>query len=264
MATAREGQTTAHFVKPTALIAEDEAPQRLALRRLLASLWPELEIVAECGDGLAALAALELRRPQIAFLDIRMPGASGFDVAERACHTAHIVFTTAYEEHAVRAFETGALDYVLKPVTAERLGKTLLRVRERLQGAVPDIAAAIDSLRQSLIVPPRNAYIPWITATAGNVTKMFPVEDILFFKSDEKCTRVVTRSEEALIRTSLKELLDALDPAAFWQIHRSVIVQVRAIKHVRRTELGAMEVSVEGSSELLPVSQAFQYRFRAM
>ncbi len=251
-------------MKATALIAEDEAPQRQALRRLLASLWPELEVVAECGDGLAALEALELHRPQIAFLDIRMPGASGFVVAERACHTAHIVFTTAYEEHAVRAFETGALDYVLKPVTAERLGKTLLRLRERLHGGVPDIAAAIESLRRSVSAPPRNAYIPWITATVGRVIKMFPVEDILFFKSDEKCTRVVTRNEEAVIRTSLKELLDALDPNAFWQIHRSVLVQVRAIKHVRRTELGAMQVSVEGCAEVLPVSQAFQHRFRGM
>ncbi len=248
----------------TALIAEDEAPQRQALRRLLASLWPELAVVAECGDGLAALAALELHRPQVAFLDIRMPGASGFDVAERAFRTTHIVFTTAYEEHAVRAFEAGALDYVLKPVTSERLSKTLLRVRERMQGGVPDIAAAIESLRQSLIVPTRSAYIPWITATVGNVIKMFPVEEILFFKSDDKCTRVVTRGEEAVIRTSLKELLDALDPNAFWQIHRSVIVQVRAIKQVRRTELGAMQVSVEGSSEVLPVSQAFQHRFRGM
>jgi DNA-binding LytR/AlgR family response regulator len=251
-------------MKATALIAEDEAPQRQALRRLLASLWPELEVVAECGDGLAALAALESHRPQVAFLDIRMPGASGFDVAERACHMAHIVFTTAYEEHAVRAFETGALDYVLKPVTSERLGKALLRVRERMQGGVPDIAAAIETLRRSLIVPARSAYIPWITATVGNVIKMFPVEEILFFKSDEKCTRVVTRSEEAVIRASLKELLDALDPNAFWQIHRSVVVQVRAIKHVRRTELGAMQVSVEGSSEVLPVSQPFQHRFRGM
>ncbi len=251
-------------MKATALIAEDEAPQRQALRRLLASLWPQLEVVAECGDGSAALAALELHRPQVVFLDIRMPGASGFDVAEHACHIAHIVFTTAYEEHAVRAFETGALDYVLKPITSERLGKTLLRVRERMQSGVPDVAAAIENLRQSLIVPARSAYIRWITATAGSVIKMFPIEEILFFKSDEKCTRVVTRGEEAVIRTSLKELLDALDPDAFWQIHRSVIVQVRSIKHVRRNDLGAMQVTIEGSSEALPVSHAFQYRFRGM
>lgn len=251
-------------MKATALIAEDEAPQRQALRALLASLWPDLDIVAECGDGLAALAALDACRPRIAFLDIRMPGMNGLDVAQRAGQTAHVVFTTAYDEHAVRAFETGALDYLLKPITAERLGKTILRLRERLTGSVPDIATAIESLRQSVIVPPRNAHIPWITAAVGTVIKMFPVEDILFFKSDEKCTRVVTRREEAVIRASLKELLGALDPNAFWQIHRSVIVQVRAIRQVRRTELGTMQVSIEGRSETLPVSQAFQHRFRGM
>jgi DNA-binding LytR/AlgR family response regulator len=251
-------------VKATALIAEDEAPQRLALRQLLALLWPELEVVAECGDGLAALTALAVHRPRIAFLDIRMPGASGLDVAQRACQMAHVVFITAYDEHAVRAFETGALDYLLKPITVERLGKTLVRLRERLNGSVPDIAAAIESLRQSVIVAQGSTHTRWITAAVGNVTKMFPVEDVLFFKSDEKCTRVVTRSEEAVIRTSLKELLGALDPNVFWQIHRSVIVQVRAIKHVRRTDLGTMQVSVVGCSEVLPVSQPFQYRFRGM
>jgi DNA-binding LytR/AlgR family response regulator len=251
-------------MKATALIAEDEAPQRLALRQLLASLWPELEIVAECGDGRAALAALEVHRPRIAFLDIRMPGASGLEVAQCASEMAHVVFITAHNEHAVRAFETGALDYILKPVTAERLGKTVGRLRERLHGSVPDIAAAIESLRKSVIVPQHSAYIRWITAALGNVTKLFAVEDILFFKAEEKCTRVVTRSEEAVIRTSLKELLTALDPDAFWQIHRSVIVQVRAIKHVSRTEIGAMQVGVDGCSEILTVSQGFQYRFRGM
>jgi DNA-binding LytR/AlgR family response regulator len=250
-------------MRATALIAEDEAPQRAALCTLLASQWPELELI-ECGDGLAAIAALEQRRPQIAFLDIRMPGASGLAVARRACQTAHIVFTTAYEEHAIRAFETGALDYILKPVTAERLAITVQRLRARLQGGVPDIAAAIDALRSSLLPPARPACIPWITATVGNVIKMFPIEEILFFKSDDKCTRVVSRREEAVIRTSLKELLDALDPAAFWQIHRSVIVQVRAIKQVRRNELGALQVIIDGCAEVLPVSQAFQHRFRGM
>ncbi len=251
-------------MRPTALIAEDEAPQRLALRQLLASLWPELEVVAECDDGLAALTAVDVYRPRIAFLDIRMPGASGLDVAQRACQTSHVVFVTAYDEHAVHAFETGALDYLLKPISAERLGKTVVRLRERLHGSVPDIAAAIESLRESVAGPQQGTYIRWITAALGKVVKMLPIEDILFFKADEKCTRVVTRTEEAVIRTSLKELLTALDPNAFWQIHRSVIVQVRAIKHVRRTELGAMEVSVQGCSEVLPVSQAFQFRFRGM
>jgi len=239
-------------------------PQRRALREILSSLWPELEVVAECGDGLAAIAALERHRPEVAFLDIRMPGASGLDVAQRACRMSHVVFTTAYEEHAVHAFEAGALDYVVKPVTAERLGKTLLRLRGRLQDGLPDITAAIESLRLTLAAPARSSYIQWITASVGNVIKMVAVEDILFFRSDAKCTRVVTRGEEAIIRASLKELLDALDPAAFWQIHRSVVVKVRAIKHVRRTDIGTMELIVEGCAEILPVSQPFHHLFRGM
>lgn len=251
-------------MKATALIAEDEAPQRRALREILSSLWPELDVVAECGDGLSALAALDRYRPQIAFLDIRMPGASGLDIAQRASRTSHVVFTTAYEEHAVHAFEAGALDYVVKPVTAQRLGKTLLRLRERLEGGLPDISAAIESLRSSLAGPARGAYIQWITASAGQLIKLIAVEDILFFRSEAKCTRVVSCGGEAVLRSSLKELSDALDPVEFWQVHRSAIVRVRAIKHVRRTELGAMELAVEGSSEVLPVSQAFQQRFRGM
>lgn len=251
-------------MRATALIAEDEAPQRLALRQLLASLWPDLEIVAECADGVAALTALEEHRPSIVFLDIRMPGASGLDVALRACRTSYVVFVTAYDEHAVGAFETGALDYLLKPITADRLSKTISRLRERLNGGVPDIAAAIESLRATVTTPRHATYTRWITAALGNATKLFPVEDILFFKADEKCTRVVTRTEEAVIRTSLKELLTGLDPDAFWQIHRGFIVQVRAIKHVRRTDLGAIQVSIKSCSEILPVSQAFQYRFRGM
>jgi len=251
-------------VKATALIAEDEAPQRLELRQLLAALWPDLEIVAECADGLAALAAFDVHRPRIAFLDIRMPGASGLEVAQRASGTAHVVFITAHDEYAIRAFETGALDYLLKPITADRLSTTIGRLRERLHGNVPDIAAAIESLRRSVVVPQHSSYLRWITAALGSVTKLFAVEDILFFKAEEKCTRIVTGREEAVIRTSLKELLTALDPEAFWQIHRGVIVQVRAIRQVDRTDSGAMELRVERCAEVLPVSQAFQYRFRGM
>ncbi len=248
----------------TALIAEDEAPQRRALREMLARLWPQLQIVAECADGLAAILALEQHRPQIAFLDIQMPGASGLDVAQRAYNVAHVVFTTAYEEHAVHAFEAGALDYVLKPVTLERLGKTLVRVRERLQDELPDLGAALEGLRLSLASRPRDRYIEWITASVGNVIKLIATEDVQFFKSDTKYTRVVARGEDAMIRTPLKELLESLDPGQFWQIHRSVIVRIRAIKHVRRTDFGTMELAVEGSLEPLPVSQPFQYRFRGM
>ncbi len=252
-------------MKATALIAEDEEPQRRELRRLLASLWPELEIVAECEDGLSALEALQAQQPQIVFLDIRMPGLSGIEVARQACSTAQVVMTTAYDAHAVQAFEAGAVDYLLKPITPERLARTIERLKSRLEaGNRPDIAAVLDSIQRLAGGTERPRHLRWITATVGNLVKMFAVEDILFFMSDDKYTRVVSRDEEAVIRTPLKELLQELDPDAFWQIHRSVIVQVRAIRSVRRNDLGRLELSVEGSPEALPVSQAFQHRFKGM
>lgn len=251
-------------MRTTALIAQNEAPQRRTLREMLSVLWPELLIVAECRDGLSAIAALEQHSPRIAFLDIRMPGASGLEVARRMSGATHVVFTTAYEEHAVRAFEAGNIEYVLKPVTAERLGETLLRLRERLLEEPPDVSTAIENLRRTLGQSHRSTHLQWITVSVGNIIKMIAVEDIQFFRSHAKHTRVVAFGEDALIRTPLKELSRALDPEQFWQIHRSVIVRVGAIKHVRRNHLGALELAVEGSSETLPVSQAYQHRFRGL
>jgi len=248
---------------PTALIAEDEAPQRRELRRLLSSSWPELQIVAECADGTSAIAALHAHHPTIAFLDIRMAGASGLEVAQQACKMAHVVFTTAYEQHAVEAFEAGALDYLLKPVTPERLDTTLQRVRTRLNNAPQEIEAVLSAIRQGFRST-RSADIPWITASLGNTIKLIATEDVLFFQADDGCTRVVTRLEEASIRTPLKDLLTELNPDVFWQIHRRVIVRVKAIRAVRRNELGRLEIALHDSAEILPVSQAFQWRFRGM
>jgi DNA-binding LytR/AlgR family response regulator len=250
-------------VRPTALIAEDEAPQRRELCRLLASRWPELQIVAECADGSSAIAALHAHRPTVAFLDIRMAGASGLEVAQHACKMAHVIFTTAYEQHAIEAFAVGALDYLLKPVTAERLDTTLQRVRTRLDDAPRDINIVLDAIRQGFRCA-RSADIPWITASLGNAIKLIATEDVLFFQSDEGSTRVVTRLEEASIRTPLKELLAELNPDVFWQIHRRVIVRVSAIRTVRRNELGRLEIALHDSAEILPVSDAFRWRFRGM
>jgi DNA-binding LytR/AlgR family response regulator len=250
-------------VRPTALIAEDERPQRRELCRLLASRWPELQIVAECADGSSAIAALHAHRPTVAFLDIRMAGASGLEVAQQACKMAHVVFITAYEQHAIEAFEVGALDYLLKPVTAERLDTTLQRLRTRLDDAPKDISTVLDTIRQGFRSA-RGADIPWITASLGNTIKLIATEEVLFFQADEGSTRVVTRLEEASIRTPLKELLTGLNPDVFWQIHRRVIVRVRAIRAVRRNELGGLEITLYDSAEILPVSQAFRWRFRGM
>lgn len=250
-------------MNPTAIIAEDEDPQRRALSRLLSSCWPELTVVAECPDGTSAIKALDTYRPAIAFLDIRMPGADGISVAKNACKTAHIVFTTAYEQHAISAFEMGAIDYLLKPVTRERLEITLQRLRARLKDGPRDISTVLDTIRAGFRAA-RIAEVPWITASAGNTVKMIAIEDVLFFQAGDGCTRVVSHGEEAIIRTSLKELLPTLNPDAFWQVHRSTIVRVSGINAVRRNDLGRMEITLHGSTEILPVSQPFQWRFRGM
>jgi DNA-binding LytR/AlgR family response regulator len=250
-------------MSPTALVAEDEAPQRRELCRMLASRWPELRIVAECPDGSAAIAALHAHRPTVAFLDIRMAGASGLEVARQPCHMAHVVFTTAYEQHAIEAFEVEAVDYLLKPVTVERLDRTLQRLRSRLSEAPRDTGTVLEAIRQGFRSA-RSADIPWITASLGNSIKLIATDDVLFFRVDNGSTWVITRHEKASIRTPLKELLPELNPDVFWQIHRGIIVRVSAIRTVRRNELGRLEVALHDSEETLSVSQAFQWRFRGM
>jgi DNA-binding LytR/AlgR family response regulator len=248
---------------PTAVVAEDEAPQHAELCRLLGAVWPELRIIASCEDGLTALEALHEHQPDVAFLDIRMPGVSGLEVARGAPRTTHIVFTTAYDEYAVEAFERGAIDYLLKPVSRERLELSLQRLRERLAAGDPaDMSAMLAALKAG----PSRAQdrIRWITATIGNTTRMFPIEDVLFFRAQDKYTRVVTAGDEAQIRMPLKELIGVLDPDEFWQIHRSAIVRAAAIHSVRRQDDGRWLLKLKGHSEELPVSGVFQHQFRGM
>jgi DNA-binding LytR/AlgR family response regulator len=252
------------MTRPTAIIAEDELPQRKELRALLAELWPELEVVAECEDGLAALNALEQHRPRVAFLDIRMPGVSGLEVARAAGDSCHVIFITAYEEYALRAFDEGAVDYLQKPVMRDRLGRAVERTRARLSSGAPvDLTALLD-LVQTKLVPGGKPGIKWITASVGNVMKMFSIEEVLFFQAQDKYTRVVTAESEGHIRTPLKELVAALDPETFWQVHRSAIVRVGAIRAVEKDPDGRLQLTLRGHSEVLPVSSAFQYRFRGM
>ena len=249
--------------RTTALIAEDEQPQRQELRGLLAELWPELDVIAECEDGLAALQALEQHRPQVAFLDIRMPGVSGLEVARAAGPECQVIFITAYEEYALRAFDEGAVDYLQKPVVRERLARAIERTRARLGSGQPVDMGRILELVQARLTPGgRN--IKWITASVGNSMKMFAVDEVLFFQAQDKYTRVVTADSEGHIRTPLRELLPALDSEAFWQVHRSVIVRVGAIRSVEKDELGKLRLVVRGHDGTLPVSSAFQYRFRGM
>ncbi len=250
-------------MRPTAIIAEDELPQRQELRALLAELWPELDVVAECADGLAALNAIEQHRPSVAFLDIRMPGVSGLEVARAAGAGCQVIFITAYEEYALRAFDEGAVDYLQKPVARERLGRAVERARMRLnKGAQVDIAALVD-LVQAQLAPGKQA-IKWITASVGNAVKMFSIDEVLFFQAQDKYTRVVTADSEGHIRTPLKELLPSLDSEVFWQVHRSAIVRVGAIRAVEKGDDGKLHLTVRGHPEVLPVSSAFQHRFRGM
>ena len=251
------------MTRPIAVIAEDELPQRQELRTLLAELWPELDVVAECEDGLAALNAIEQHRPNVAFLDIRMPGVGGLEVARAAGAGCQVIFITAYEEYALRAFDEGAVDYLQKPVARERLSRAVERARARLDtGAQADIAALIDMVQAQLA--PGKQRIRWITASVGNAVKMFSIDEVLFFQAQDKYTRVATADGEGHIRTPLKELLSALDSETFWQVHRSVIVRVGAIRTVEKGEDGKLHLSVRGHAEVLPVSTAFHYRFRGM
>lgn len=251
------------MTRTRALVAEDEAPQRQALCDLLRELWPDLEIVAECTDGLTALETLATERPEIAFLDIRMPGLSGLEVARAASEHAHVVFTTAYDEYAITAFEAGAIDYLLKPIKRERLARTIERLKERIGARPPAIESLLDAL-QSRIAPANQNGIRWITGSIGSVTKIFGIDEVLFFQAQDKYVRVATAADEVHIRTPLKELLASLDPQVFWQVHRSAIVRAGAIQRIEADEDGKLHLRVKGRADVLPVSQAFQFRFKPM
>jgi DNA-binding LytR/AlgR family response regulator len=254
----------------TAMVAEDEQPQREKLCELLREVWPTIEIVSECSDGLSALEALTDMRPQVAFLDIRMPGLSGLEVARAATRDTHVVFTTAYDQYAVSAFEQGALDYILKPIKRERLEQCVARLKDRLEDAAPaNLGSLIDALQSQLAARPAPATpapggIRWITGTVGNITKMFGIEEVLFFQAQDKYVRVATATDEVHIRMSLRDLLGTLEPDSFWQVHRSVIVRPSAIQRIERLSDGRLQLRVKGRNEMLPVSNAFQHRFKPM
>jgi DNA-binding LytR/AlgR family response regulator len=248
---------------PKLLVAEDERPQREALVSLLAELWPEARISAVCEDGLSALHAMGREIPDVAFLDIRMPGVSGLEVARAMGQRVHVVFVTAHDEHAVSAFEHGAVDYLLKPVERARLGATITRVQGRLGTPPAELADLLSHLLRAPAAPARPE-LKWITASLGETVRMYALDDVLAFQAQDKYTRVITSTDDAIIRTSLRELLAALDPDAFWQIHRSVVVRAAAIDHVRRDADGKHWLALRGRRETFPVSSSYQARFRGM
>jgi len=255
---------------PRALMADDEHLPRAELRRMLAATWPELQIVAECEDGPSAIEALDALGPDLAFLDIRMPGSSGLDVARAASGRCHVVFTTAHDSHAVAAFEAGAVDYLLKPIAADRLAQAVARLRQRVQAsgaraAAPELDALVQRLAAQLQQRPGGAQrLRWLSASVGDTIKMFGIDEVLFFQSDEKYTRVVTATDEAHVRKPLREIAEGLDAEDFWQVHRGAIVRASAIARAQRDDLGRYTLHLKHHAEKLPVSQAWAWRFKPM
>jgi DNA-binding LytR/AlgR family response regulator len=269
----------------TAIICDDEPLLREQLQARLERLWPALDVVAACTNGREAIVAAETHEPDIAFLDIHMPVMNGLDAAKeiRALsvakddgHRTELVFVTAYDEHAVSAFERGAIDYVLKPFSDERLQETIARLQERLGVRANSNASAsagtsanasgdalLDVLRQLTDAPKKN-YLQWIKASVGQTVRLIPTEDVLYFQSDEKYTRVVMADSEVLIRKSIKELLDELDPVRFWQIHRATIVNTRAIAGVVRGLRDQADLKLKGRTEILTVSRNYTHLFKQM
>ena len=252
------------------VVAEDEALLREALLNALGKAWPELEIVAECEDGGSALEAIASHQPEVAFLDIRMPGLTGLEVAAAAIEASpstQIVFVTAYDQYAIDAFETGAVDYLLKPIEAARMERTVQRLRARIESGA-DAGEALAPLLQKLIGslprPAQETPLVWLTATSGNATRLILVDDVLYFRADNKYTVVVTATGESLLRKPLKDLLSVLDAAKFRQIHRSSIVNLKAIDSIVRDETGRGTLKLRGRAETLTVSQPFMALFRGM
>lgn len=239
---------------PTALIAEDEPLLRAELKQALAELWPELHIVAETADGAAALAALRTHAPDIAFLDINMPKASGLDVARVRPPGTVIVFLTAYHQHALDAFDVGAVDYLVKPLNRGRLLETIARLQLRRQPTVAPAPAATTDAPAAAAAP---RYLSWIQASVGSILRVITTDEVIFFQSEAKYTKVVTPQTEALIRIPVKDLVEQLDPQEFIQVSRGAIVNRRRIDAVHRRE-GQMQVHLRGRAEVLSVSSGYQ------
>ncbi|GAA4858587.1 LytTR family DNA-binding domain-containing protein [Luteimonas vadosa] len=253
---------------PTAVVAEDEAILRDALVTQLARAWPELQVVAACEDGASALEALAEHAPDVAFLDIRMPGLTGLEVAAASAEASprtQVVFTTAYDQYAVDAFERGAVDYLLKPIDGDRLAACVQRLKART--GTPDAAAFAELLQRLNDGLPRAEGpepLTWITASAGQETRLILVDEVVYFRADNKYTSVMTAEGEALLRTPIKDLLPVLDPKTFKQIHRSTIVNMKAIAGIARDDSGRGCVRLKSRPETLPVSAPYMALFRQM
>jgi DNA-binding LytR/AlgR family response regulator len=253
----------------TALIADDEPLLRERLVSHLRRLWPELEVVAEARNGREAVELFDEHEPQVVFLDVHMPGQSGIEAARAIARRAVVVFVTAYEQYAVEAFEQGAIDYLVKPFDEARLEDTVQRVKQRIASSTPSTGQGIEAILDRLASTlkggtPARAWLQWIKASVGSTVRLIPTEQVVYMRSDEKYTLVVWEGGEALIRKTIRELADELDPERFVQIHRSVIVNLREVSQITRGANETADVHLKGRSEQLPVSRSYLHVFRQM
>lgn len=246
--------------QPAALIVEDEPALYHELREVLAAQWPELQIVGHATDGVDALGQIARHRPDIVFLDIQIPDPNGLEVARTLRDCCHIVFVTAYDAYAIEAFDNGAVDYILKPINSERIALTVQRLKKRIASSPADLS----SLAQQLLVAPPKSHLRWITASVGASIRLITIDEVIFFQSDQKYTRVVLADSEVLIKKTLKELVAELDPEQFWQTHRSTVVNALEIASIEPNMSGQLTVRLKARRELLPVAESFVRRFRQM
>ena len=247
-----------------ALIVDDERLMREQVRGRLAKVWPELSIAGEAENGQRALDLFEEHAPDLVFLDIRMPGMSGLEVARNLTGACHVVFITAYDQHAIEAFEHGAVDYLLKPVEEERLARTVARLKERLAAPPPALDGLLEKLAANLRIDMKPEKLRWIKAQIGVNLRLIPVEEIVYFQAEDKYTRVFTATAEALIKKPIKELVDELDPSRFWQIHRATIVNANEIGAVSRDIRERLMVSLKTRTDKLEVSRSYTHLFKQM
>jgi DNA-binding LytR/AlgR family response regulator len=253
--------------RPTAIVADDEPRLAQHLKERLAALWPELVVAGVAGNGVEARALIDAEAPDVAFLDIRMPGLTGLEVARAAGAGVHVVFVTAFDQYAVDAFEREAVDYLLKPLSDDRLAQTIGRLKRRVGGqeATPDLAAALATLSRALPGALAGGQrLAWIRASVGSEVRLISVDDVCYFEANDKYTSVYTADGEALIRTPLKELVAQLDPERFWQVHRGTVVNLAHVATTTRDLAGRVTIALKSRRERVAVSRAYAHRFRQM
>jgi DNA-binding LytR/AlgR family response regulator len=252
------------MANPKAIIADDEEQLRIHLKSKLADLWPELIICAEAQNGIDALELIQSCRPAIAFLDIKMPGLSGIEVAQKIGANCRVVFITAFDQYAIEAFENEAVDYILKPVTDKRLEKTIERLKKQIPDISPsnDFSRTMDRLLAALKDKQLTEYLRWIKVRRGEEVRLIPIEEVCYFKAEDKYTVVRTRDGESLIKKSIRQLSEELDPEQFWQIHRGTIISVCQVYKVSRSFAGRYIIKLKGLSETLTVSRSYAHLFK--